>query len=115
MRHQGCSPLVVGQERSDGPGRPRVAGLGGHLPVGHDIAGPEPVEHGRDRRSNAVGWLGVHRPDTIRRPTLGPAGSEPGKGDGMRQDIEFDAEGVTLRGWLYLPGRRRRVDWPRRS
>ena len=21
----------------------------------------------------------------------------------MRQDIEFDAEGVTLRGWLYLP------------
>src|SRR6266508_2780154 len=22
----------------------------------------------------------------------------------MRQDIEFDAEGVTLRGWLYLPG-----------
>src|SRR5215211_350873 len=23
----------------------------------------------------------------------------------MRQDIEFDAEGVTLRGWLYLPDR----------
>ena len=21
----------------------------------------------------------------------------------MRQDIEFDAEGVTLRGWLYTP------------
>src|SRR5216117_1681051 len=21
----------------------------------------------------------------------------------MRQDVEFDAEGVTLRGWLYLP------------
>ena len=21
----------------------------------------------------------------------------------MREDIEFDAEGVTLRGWLYLP------------
>jgi hypothetical protein len=21
----------------------------------------------------------------------------------MRRDIEFDAEGVTLRGWLYLP------------
>jgi dienelactone hydrolase len=21
----------------------------------------------------------------------------------MRQDIEFDAEGVTLRGWLYRP------------
>ena len=30
----------------------------------------------------------------------------------MRQDIEFDAEGTTLRGWLYVPdgasGRRRR-------
>ena len=25
------------------------------------------------------------------------------EGIGMRQDIEFDAEGVTLRGWLYLP------------
>ena len=23
----------------------------------------------------------------------------------MRRDIEFDAEGVTLRGWLYLPDR----------
>jgi dienelactone hydrolase len=22
---------------------------------------------------------------------------------GMRQDIQFDAEGVTLRGWLYRP------------
>ncbi|MEA2286928.1 MAG: uncharacterized protein QOJ21_2971, partial [Solirubrobacteraceae bacterium] len=21
----------------------------------------------------------------------------------MRQDVEFDAEGVTLRGWLYAP------------
>ncbi|CAN5852847.1 hypothetical protein BH23ACT10_BH23ACT10_29650 [soil metagenome] len=21
----------------------------------------------------------------------------------MRHDIEFDAEGVTLRGWLYVP------------
>ena len=21
----------------------------------------------------------------------------------MRRDIEFDAEGVTLRGWLYVP------------
>jgi len=25
------------------------------------------------------------------------------EGTAMRQDIEFDAEGVTLRGWLYLP------------
>src|SRR6266487_5310981 len=25
------------------------------------------------------------------------------RGTAMRQDIEFDAEGVTLRGWLYLP------------
>jgi hypothetical protein len=25
------------------------------------------------------------------------------KGMAMRQDVEFDAEGVTLRGWLYLP------------
>jgi len=25
----------------------------------------------------------------------------------MRQDIEFDAEGVTLRGWLYVPDRAR--------
>jgi len=21
----------------------------------------------------------------------------------MRQDVDFDAEGVTLRGWLYVP------------
>ena len=25
----------------------------------------------------------------------------------MRQDIEFDAEGTTLRGWLYVPDERR--------
>jgi uncharacterized protein len=25
------------------------------------------------------------------------------KGGGVRSDVEFDADGVTLRGWLYVP------------
>src|SRR5919202_1750893 len=32
----------------------------------------------------------------------GPA-SRASRGEGMREDIEFNADGVTLRGWFYLP------------
>src|SRR5881397_1873547 len=34
--------------------------------------------------------------------TVGGGRADEG-GDGMRQDIEFDAEGATLRGWFYVP------------
>src|SRR4051812_26594361 len=47
------------------------------------------------RRGGALHRVGQGR-------TFGPAGLTAG-GGGMREDIQFDAEGATLRGWFYLP------------
>jgi fermentation-respiration switch protein FrsA (DUF1100 family) len=46
-------------------------------------------------RSRAAGWLGAFVAWCV---VAGAAAA-----DFTRQDVEFDADGVTLRGWLYLP------------
>src|SRR5262249_47036974 len=57
----------------------------------------------RDRAARGPGG-GARRPPHVigARPGVCSRG-RPWKGDGMREDIEFDAEGATLRGWFYLP------------
>src|SRR5437588_150321 len=45
---------------------------------------------------------GIRQPELIQNPSVSPIFFRGGSLH-MRQDIEFDAEGTTLRGWLFTP------------
>ena len=52
-RHHGTGMVGAPQEVADGSGRTGEPGLDGHLAVGDDIAGREPLEDSRSRQSRS--------------------------------------------------------------